>query len=517
LKYNLREEVIVGKRKKSRLAVILLLSMLFGTVSGAWAEQKPGLYSREIEKAVEYLHKVQNDDGGFPYLPGQDSSQAVSCWVIMALAEAGEDINAPEWAPAGNTPLDFLHNSPEDLLSSCDLARTLLALSAGEAGTEYQGVDLVEQILSLQQADGHFAWISQGEEALINAHIWSVLALHSAGQSIPELEKARQWLLDCQNPDGGFGWVLGIPSDGDDTAAAIRALLLMGEDENSPAIQRGLTYLKSCQGEDGGFNSGYMNGDKSNASTDAWVIQALLSSGQSPWSPFWTQNSQRVLDHLLGLQDRSGFFYYTAGVAAAPVQTTAMVLITLSQLAQKVQEIEPEGPAEKPGFFTDLSNSYWAYHEIMELLQAGILTGYSDGSFKPEKSVSRAEFATMIVKGLGLAANEYGSESQFKDLAPGFWALASIQLCVEKGYVNGMPGGIFQPNGNITGAQLAAILVRTGPGAPEPISGPRWYEELVKLAGEKGLLYPGFDPHAPASRAQCAYSIMKLRSSLGLN
>jgi hypothetical protein len=95
--------------------------------------------------------------------------------------------------------------------------------------------------------------------------------------------------------------------------------------------------------------------------------------------------------------------------------------------------------------------------------------------------------------------------------------LASIQLCVEKGYVNGMPGGIFQPNGNITGAQLAAILVRTGPGAPEPISGPRWYEELVKLAGEKGLLYPGFDPHAPASRAQCAYSIMKLRSSLGLN
>ena len=36
--------------------------------------------------------------------------------------------------------------------------------------------------------------------------------------------------------------------------------------------------------------------------------------------------------------------------------------------------------------------------------------------------------------------------------------------------------------------------------APEPISGPRWYEELVKLAGEKGLLYPGFDPHAPASR-----------------
>ena len=48
----------------------------------------------------------------------------------------------------------------------------------------------------------------------------------------------------------------------------------MGEDENSPAIQRGLTYLKSCQGEDGGFNSGYMNGDKSNASTDAWVIQA---------------------------------------------------------------------------------------------------------------------------------------------------------------------------------------------------------------------------------------------------
>lgn len=510
----------MGMRIKSRLALILLLSMLFSSASVAWAEQEPDVYSREIEKAVEYLHRVQNDDGGFPYLIGQGSSQSVSCWVIMALNQAGEVIDDPEWAPAGNTPWDYLHGCQEDLLNSCDLARTLLALTSGSEETEYQGINLVQQILSLQQENGHFAWLSQGEETFINSHIWSVLALHSAGQSIPKLEKARQWLIERQNTDGGFGWCEGIPSDADDTAAAIRALLLMGEDQDqSEVINRSLAYLKSCQGEDGGFSSGYMNGDKSNASTDAWVLQALLSTGQSPLAPTWSRNNLNAPGHLLELQDASGFFHYTAGLAAGPVQTTATALIALCQLAQQTETIPIPDPIEQPEarYFIDLADSYWAYEAIMELLQAGILTGYPDGSFKPEKSVNRAEFATMIVKGLGLVADDYGSDTGFKDLPQGFWALESIQACVQKGYVNGMPGGIFQPGGNITGAQLAAILVRTGPEAPDPVPGPYWYEELVQLAGEKDLLYPDFDPHAPASRAQCAYSIMKLRSSLGLN
>ena len=498
-------------RIKSKLALILMFSMLLSSPSLVGAtEQEPGLYNQEIEKAVQYLHTVQNEDGGFPYLPGQGSSQSVSCWVIMALNQAGEVIDAPEWAPAGNTPWDYLHSCQEDLINSCDLARTLLALTSGSEETEYQGINLVQQILSLQQENGHFAWLSQGEEAFINSHIWSILALHSADQSIPELEKAKQWLVERQNTDGGFGWCEGIPSDADDTAAAIRALMLMGEDpDQSEVINRSLAYLKSCQGQDGGFSSGYMNGDKSNGSSDAWVIQALLSTGQWPLSPFWAQNNYNVIDHLLGLQDASGFFHYTAGVTAGPVQTTATALIALCQLAQQAEPVETPGPAEKTRSFTDLSDSYWAYAAIMELLEAGILTGYPDGSFKPEKSVNRAEFATMIVKGMGLTADEDSSDTGFKDLPQGFWALGSIQTCVQKGYVNGMPGGIFQPTGNITGAQLAAILVRTGgsEAASDPVPGPYWYEELVRLAGGKDLLYPAFDPHAPASRAQCAYSI----------
>lgn len=506
---------------KSRLALILLFSMLLSSVSVVWAsEEQSGLYSKEIEKAIGYLQRVQNDDGGFPYLPGQASSQAVSCWVIMALAEAGESLDNSKWAPAGHTPLDFIQGCQEDLAGSCDLARTLLSLTSVSAGSEYQGIDLVPQIIALQQDNGHFAQVGKGEETFINSHIWSILALHSAGESIPELEKAKKWLIERQNSDGGFGWCEGIPSDADDTAAAIRALLLMGEDpDRSLVIDSSLAYLKSCQGEDGGFNSGYLAGDKSNASSDAWVIQALLRAEQSPLAPSWSRNKRNALDHLLGLQDDSGFFHYSAGVTAGPVQTTATALIALGQLARQSEAnpvLGPNEPLER--YFTDLDEAYWAYPAIMELVQAEILKGYPDGSFQPEKSVNRAEFATMIVKCLGLTIDDKIPGSEFQDLPQGFWALESIQACVQKGYVNGMPGGIFQPDGNITGAQLATILVRTGPEkAPDPAPGPYWYEELVQLAVARDLLFPDFDPLTPASRAQCAYSIMKLRESLELN
>jgi hypothetical protein len=97
-----------------------------------------------------------------------------------------------------------------------------------------------------------------------------------------------------------------------------------------------------------------------------------------------------------------------------------------------------------------------------------------------------------------------------------YWANRVISIAVDKGYVKGRPGGIFDPGGKITGGELAAMLVRALPPEKqvEVEAGPYWYSGSVQLAGDNGLLYPGFDARAYATRAQCAYSIARLKNLL---
>ncbi len=507
--------------KKHKVAIIIIMLLVFSGSCVSVSASQGENFTPERQKAVRYLHTTQNQDGGFPYKAGQDSSQSVTCWVIMGLAVAGEDINDEVWAPGGKNPVDFLNNCEEDLQNTCDYARTLLALTSVQQGNVYHGSDLVQSICSFQQEDGQFARIYQGERGFINSHMWSILALNSAGQEIPAKEKARQWLINRQNSDGGFGWCEGIPSDADDTAVAIQVLIVLGEDPGkSEVIKNSLSYLKTCQVEDGGFSSGYLAGTKSNASSDAWVIQALLASGETPAAQAWSVKDNNAVTHLLELQNQNGFFYYMPGVAAGPIQTTATALMSLCKIPYSAENYQaqqlPEsttGPA-----LSDVSEAYWAYQQISELVKADVLSGYPDGTFKPENLVNRAEFAKMMVRGMDLASDEYLGDTGFLDVPQDFWASSYIMACVNKGYVNGMPGGVFCPGQSITGAQLAAILVRTLPiETPASGTGPYWYEEFVKIADENGLLFPGFDPEAAVSRAQCAYSIMKLREIVKVN
>ncbi len=498
---------------RPKIIIITVLLLVFFSSYIPVSASQAGSLTPEIQKTIKYLHTIQNQDGGFPYREGQDSSQSVTCWVIMALAGAGENINADVWAPGGKNPVDFLNNCEEDLKNTCDYARTLLALSSVQQGNVYHGSDLAQSILSFQQEDGQFAYISQGERGFINSHMWSILALNSAGQEIPDKEKARQWLINRQNRDGGFGWCEGIPSDADDTAVAIRVLIVLGEEpQNSEVIKNSLAYLKTCQGEDGGFSSGYLAGTKSNASSDAWVIQALLASGESPTDKVWSVKDDNAVTHLLELQNQNGFFYYMPGVVAGPIQTSATALISLCQISSSSDSNQAQPTPTMGPVLSDVSETYWAYQQISELVKADVINGYPDGTFKPENSVNRAEFAKIMVRGMELAIDEYNGDTGFLDVPQSFWASSYIMTCVNNGYVNGMPGRIFSPGQSITGAQLAAILVRTLPlETPAVGTGPDWYKEFVKIAGENGLLYPGFEPDSAASRAECAYSIMKLR------
>lgn len=103
------------------------------------------------------------------------------------------------------------------------------------------------------------------------------------------------------------------------------------------------------------------------------------------------------------------------------------------------------------------------YQEDVEKLMAiGVLSGYPDGTFKPENTVTRAEFAKMIVVASGLedAAVLSAGATQFSDVAGDFWASGYINVATQKGFLKGYPDGTFGPANQITYAEAFTILIR---------------------------------------------------------
>ncbi len=98
---------------------------------------------------------------------------------------------------------------------------------------------------------------------------------------------------------------------------------------------------------------------------------------------------------------------------------------------------------------------------VAELLKLEIVKGYEDGSFRPQKEISRAEFTkTMIMMlGLGDAVKLYPDESRFLDLGKDHWAAGYINLAVEQGFIDGYPDGNFRPDHQIGCAEALKILI----------------------------------------------------------
>lgn len=96
--------------------------------------------------------------------------------------------------------------------------------------------------------------------------------------------------------------------------------------------------------------------------------------------------------------------------------------------------------------------------EIGRLIQEEIISGFPDGTFKPDQRVTRAEAITMIGRALQFEANE--RTSRFSDVPNNHFAVAYITEGVEKGLVSGYPNGTFQPNQPVTRAEMAMFLSR---------------------------------------------------------
>ncbi len=110
--------------------------------------------------------------------------------------------------------------------------------------------------------------------------------------------------------------------------------------------------------------------------------------------------------------------------------------------------------------FPDVPSTHWAYQQIRELSDADIIVGYPDGNFKPDDKITRAEFATMVIKTVDQADFEVKYPVDFYDVSEDYWAYDMIQRAAYFDIVKS-GNGYFTPEGIVTRAQAIMFTVNS--------------------------------------------------------
>jgi len=106
--------------------------------------------------------------------------------------------------------------------------------------------------------------------------------------------------------------------------------------------------------------------------------------------------------------------------------------------------------------FTDLDETYWAYESVQKLVEAGIIEGYTDGTFKPDGDITRAELVK--ITNLVFAYTKKLDSSLFTDVNSDDWFYNDVLIAQNTGYIVGYTDGTFKPNDLITRQELCKIL-----------------------------------------------------------
>lgn len=165
---------------------------------------------------------------------------------------------------------------------------------------------------------------------------------------------------------------------------------------------------------------------------------------------------------------------------------------------------------------------HWAQEQIETWLQTGLASGYPDGAFHPNRIVTRAEFITFVNRAFDVS--EGFGETTFSDVEYGAWFYDEVVAAVTVGYVTGYHDGTFRPDDPITRQEAAVVLVRllelTAEGKDEFTDHNEiapWAVDAVKIVAAAGIVagYPDstFKPQSPITRAE---TIVMLQNGLDL-
>lgn len=175
--------------------------------------------------------------------------------------------------------------------------------------------------------------------------------------------------------------------------------------------------------------------------------------------------------------------------------------------------------------FADM-NGHWAKAEVELLASKLLVNGRADEQFAPQGDITRAEFAALLVRGLGLSPAP--SAAAFQDVASSDWHAGYVGAAAKAGLVEGIGAGIFAPNSNITREQMAVMISRAMQAAGKPQAAKvknleaftdeglmsSWAKEGISRSVEARLLNGKdaqlFIPSSNATRAEAAVVLKRL-------
>lgn len=113
--------------------------------------------------------------------------------------------------------------------------------------------------------------------------------------------------------------------------------------------------------------------------------------------------------------------------------------------------------------FRDVATGSWYNTYVATLNNAGVITDSSNGYFRPNEAITRAELAAMLAK----FSETTGAANYFNDVSASYWAANAIAICAKLGWITGYPDGTFRPDKNVTRAELMAMINRATGRAPK--------------------------------------------------
>ena len=260
-----------------------------------------------------------------------------------------------------------------------------------------------------------------------------------------------------------------------------------------------------------------------------WAVDVKVSDGVDgvlPLSSITVAMNGDAGQALEGYDIKNGTLKYylpAPGETQEATRVTVTAVDASSNIGRASVDIAPSGVDHK---FNDISD-YWAADYVDFLYNADITTGYSDGSFRPNQNISRAQFAVMLYRYLKLDENQYANVSlPFADLGsiPAY-AIPAVKALYAEGVITGSEKNgqlYFNPGSSLTRAQAAAMIGRTQAkgyaladltftdSAQIPTYAAYYIRAMVGQGVINGYSDGSFKPHSNITRGQMAKILYNL-------
>ena len=171
-------------------------------------------------------------------------------------------------------------------------------------------------------------------------------------------------------------------------------------------------------------------------------------------------------------------------------------------------------------FMDDNNIPLWASNSVETLRENDIMTGFGDGTFKPDKKLNRAEAVTLLMRLKEITPSEGISQTSFSDVPRNVWFTSAVIEATNRGWIKGFPDGKFYPEKNLNRAEWATLISRAfdltqeAPNAEyKDVPSQAWFARPIFALAENELIRETgnhFQPDQPVSRADAAWILAKI-------